>query len=43
MKYGPNINCGATVIFYDLVEIIEQAADMCPDTDDYITILSTRE
>jgi hypothetical protein len=31
------------VIFDDLVEFIEQAADMCADTADYIVMLSTRE
>ena len=43
VKYGVNINCGAMVIFDDLIEFIEQAADMCADTADYILILSSRE
>jgi predicted phosphate transport protein (TIGR00153 family) len=43
VKYGVNINCGAMVIFDDLIEFIEQAADMCADTADYIVILSNRE
>jgi uncharacterized protein Yka (UPF0111/DUF47 family) len=43
VKYGANINCGAMVIFDDLVEFIEQAADMCADTADYIIVLSSRE
>ena len=43
VKYGVNINCGAMVIFDDLIEFIEQAADMCADTADYIIILSSRE
>jgi len=43
VKYGVNMNCGAMVIFDDLVEFIEQAADMCADTADYILILSSRE
>lgn len=43
VKYGTNINCGAMVIFDDLIEFIEQAADMCADTADYIIILSSRE
>lgn len=43
VKYGPQINCGAMVIFDDLVEFIEQAADMCADTADYIVILASRE
>jgi predicted phosphate transport protein (TIGR00153 family) len=43
VKYGATINCGAMVIFDDLIEFIEQAADMCADTADYIVILSSRE
>jgi len=43
VKYGDKMNCGAMVIFDDLVEFIEQAADMCADTADYIVILSSRE
>jgi uncharacterized protein Yka (UPF0111/DUF47 family) len=43
VKYGKEINCGAMVIFDDLVEFIEQAADMCADTADYIIVLSTEE
>jgi predicted phosphate transport protein (TIGR00153 family) len=43
VKYGEEINCGAMVIFDDLVEFIEHAADMCADTADYIAILSSRE
>lgn len=43
VKYGVNINSGAMVIFDDLVEFIEQAADMCADTADYILVLSSRE
>lgn len=43
IKYGVNINCGAMVIFDDLIEFIEQAADMCADTADYIQVLSSRE
>ena len=43
VKYGDKMNCGAMVIFDDLVEFIEQAADMCADTADYIVILSGRE
>src|SRR4030043_828644 len=36
VKYGAEINCGAMVIFDDLIEFIEHAADMCADTADYI-------
>jgi predicted phosphate transport protein (TIGR00153 family) len=43
VKYGEEINCGAMVIFDDLIEFIEHAADMCADTADYIVILSSRE
>jgi predicted phosphate transport protein (TIGR00153 family) len=43
VKYGTNINCGAMVIFDDLIEFIEHAADMCADTADYIVVLSSRE
>jgi uncharacterized protein len=43
VKYGASINCGAMVIFDDLIEFIEQAADMCADTADYIIVLSSRE
>jgi predicted phosphate transport protein (TIGR00153 family) len=43
VKYGAEINCGAMVIFDDLIEFIEHAADMCADTADYIVVLSSRE
>jgi len=43
VKYGDEINCGAMVIFDDLIEFIEHASDMCADTADYIVILSSRE
>jgi uncharacterized protein Yka (UPF0111/DUF47 family) len=43
VKYGANINAGAMVIFDDLIEFIEQAADMCADTADYILVLSSRD
>ncbi len=43
VKYGVAMNCGAMVIFDDLIEFIEQAADMCADTADYILVLSSRE
>jgi predicted phosphate transport protein (TIGR00153 family) len=40
VKYGDKINCGAMVIFDDLIEFIEHAADMCADTADYIAVLA---
>jgi predicted phosphate transport protein (TIGR00153 family) len=43
VKYGEQVNCGAMVIFDDLIEFIEHAADMCADTADYILVLSSRE
>lgn len=43
IKHGDDMNSGMMVIFDDLVEFIEQAADMCADTADYIVILSARE
>ena len=43
VKYGTQMNPGALVIYDDLIEFIEQAADMCADTADYIVILSSRE
>ncbi len=43
IKYGGQMNCGAMVILDDLIEFIEQAADMCADTADYIVVLASRE
>ena len=43
VKYGQQVNAGALIIYDDLIEFVEQAADMCADTADYIVILSTRE
>jgi predicted phosphate transport protein (TIGR00153 family) len=43
VKYGDQMNSGAMVIFDDLIEFIEHAADMCADTADYIVVLASRE
>jgi predicted phosphate transport protein (TIGR00153 family) len=43
VKYGGKVNCGAMVIFDDLIEFIEHAADMCADTADYIVTLSSMD
>ncbi|MEM2970670.1 MAG: DUF47 family protein [Candidatus Bathyarchaeia archaeon] len=43
IKHGKQMNLGAIIIFDDLIEFIEQAADMCADTADYIITLSSRE
>jgi len=42
VKYA-KMNCGSMIIFDDLTEFIEHAADMCADTADYIVILASRE
>jgi predicted phosphate transport protein (TIGR00153 family) len=43
IKYADRVNSGSMVIFNNLVEFIEHAADMCADTADYIVILASRE
>jgi predicted phosphate transport protein (TIGR00153 family) len=43
VKYGADMNGGGMVILDDLVEFLEQAADMCADTADYINVLASRE
>ena len=43
IKYGNQVSSGTMVIFDDLIEFIEEAADMCADTADYIVILASRE
>jgi len=43
IKYANEMDSGSIVIFDDLVEFIEHAADMCADTADYIVILASRE
>ncbi|NIO38061.1 DUF47 family protein [Candidatus Bathyarchaeota archaeon] len=43
IEYGKQIDSGSMVIFDDLVEFIEYAADICADTADYIVILAGTE
>jgi predicted phosphate transport protein (TIGR00153 family) len=43
IKYGENINHGVMVILDDMIDFLEQAADTCADTADYIVVLSSRE
>ena len=43
IKHSGQANCGAITIFNDLFEFIEQAADMCADTADYIVILAGKD
>ncbi|MEM0313698.1 MAG: DUF47 family protein [Candidatus Bathyarchaeia archaeon] len=41
--HGKQMNAGSAIIFNDLIEFIEHAADTCADTADYIITLSSRE
>ncbi|MGD9131524.1 MAG: DUF47 family protein [Candidatus Bathyarchaeota archaeon] len=43
IKYGEQMNSGALIIFDDMVEFLEEAADMCADTADYIVTLASSE
>ena len=43
IKYGKQTNCGSMILFDDLIEFIEQAADLCADTAEYVIVLSSRE
>jgi predicted phosphate transport protein (TIGR00153 family) len=43
IKYGKQVNIGALVIFDDMIEFIEQAADLCADTADYVVVLASRQ
>jgi predicted phosphate transport protein (TIGR00153 family) len=43
IRHSEQTNCGAIAIFNDLFEFIEQAADMCADTADYIVIIAGEE
>jgi hypothetical protein len=41
IKYAEQMNSGALIIFDDMVEFLEEAADMCADTADYIVTLAS--
>jgi hypothetical protein len=41
IKHAEEINSGALIIFDDMVEFLEEAADMCADTADYIVTLAS--
>jgi predicted phosphate transport protein (TIGR00153 family) len=41
IKYAEQINSGALIIFDDMIEFLEEAADMCADTADYIVTLAS--
>jgi uncharacterized protein Yka (UPF0111/DUF47 family) len=43
IRKAGEINAPTLMILKDLVDYMEQAADMCADTADYIVILSSRE
>lgn len=43
IEHAEKTNSGAITIFNDLFEFIEQAADMCADTADYIVILAGKD
>lgn len=41
IRFSDEMKCGSMIVFDDLIEFIEYAADMCADTADYIVILSS--
>jgi predicted phosphate transport protein (TIGR00153 family) len=43
ISYAEQMNSGALIIFDDMVEFLETAADMCADTADYIVTLANAE
>ena len=43
IKYTQQMNYGALIIFDDMIEFMERAADMCADTADYIVTLASIE
>ncbi|PVX24421.1 MAG: hypothetical protein CW716_10115 [Candidatus Bathyarchaeum sp.] len=43
IKYAEQMNSGVMIIFDDMVEFLEEAADMCADTADYIVTLASSE
>jgi predicted phosphate transport protein (TIGR00153 family) len=43
IKFADQTNTGAMIIFDDMIEFIEEAADMCADTADYIVTLANVE
>ncbi|PVX26011.1 MAG: hypothetical protein CW691_02965 [Candidatus Bathyarchaeum sp.] len=43
IKYAEQMNTGAMIIFDDMVEFLEEAADMCADTADYIVTLANAQ
>ncbi|MCW4015898.1 MAG: DUF47 domain-containing protein [Candidatus Bathyarchaeota archaeon] len=43
IKYADQMNSGILIIFDDMIEFLEEAADMCADTADYIVTLASLE
>jgi uncharacterized protein Yka (UPF0111/DUF47 family) len=43
IKYSRQVDPGTLLILDNLIEFMEQAADMCADTADYIAVLSSEE
>jgi len=43
IKKGDKINASTLIILKDLIDAMEQAADMCDDTADYVRTLATSE
>lgn len=43
IKYARQVDPGTLLILDNLIEFMEQAADMCADTADYIVLLSSEE
>jgi len=41
IKHGHQVDAGTLLILNNLIEFMEQAADVCADTADYITILAS--
>lgn len=41
IKYGQKLDAGTLLILNNLIEFMEQAADVCADTADYINILAS--
>jgi predicted phosphate transport protein (TIGR00153 family) len=43
IKYAHQVDAGTLLILNNLIEFMEQAADMCADTADYIVVLATEK
>jgi predicted phosphate transport protein (TIGR00153 family) len=43
IKYARQVDAGTLLLLNNLIEFMEQAADMCADTADYIAVLASEE